>query len=157
MDKIYDEYYYKIYYWAIKKTRNKEDAEDLTNNIFVSIFEYLGKNIQIDKLDNLIWKIAYNLWCTKAKKYIKEKNNISVDANYDVGYQDDMLDKVIYREIIDDIENFNLTEKEIIVFKMYYCNDLSIKEISDKINSSQSNIKYYLYNARKKIKERYND
>ena len=68
-----------------------------------------------------------------------------------------MLDKVIYREIIDDIENFNLTEKEIIVFKMYYCNDLSIKEISDKINSSQSNIKYYLYNARKKIKERYND
>ena len=157
MDKIYDEYYYKIYYWAIKKTRNKEDAEDLTNNIFVSIFEYLGKNIGIDKLDNLIWKIAYNCWCTKAKKYIKEKNNISVDANYDVGYQDDMLDKVIYREIIGEIDKFNLTEKEIIVFKMYYCNDLSIKEISDKINSSQSNIKYYLYNARKKIKERYND
>ena len=157
MDKIYDEYYYKIYYWAIKKTRNKEDAEDLTNTIFVSIFEYLGKNIGIDKLDNLIWKIAYNCWCTKAKKYIKEKNNISVDTICDIGYQEDMLDKVIYREIIDDIENFNLTEKEIIVFKMYYCNDLSIKEISDKINSSQSNIKYYLYNARKKIKERYND
>ena len=157
MDKIYDEYYYKIYYWAIKKTRNKEDAEDLTNTIFVSIFEYLGKNIGIDKLDNLIWKIAYNCWCTKAKKYIKEKNNVVVDTIYDIGYQEDMLDKVIYREIIDDIENFNLTEKEIIVFKMYYCNDLSIKEISDKINSSQSNIKYYLYNARKKIKERYND
>lgn len=62
MDKIYDEYYYKIYYWAIKKTRNKEDAEDLTNTIFVSIFEFLGKNIEINKLDNLIWKIAYNCW-----------------------------------------------------------------------------------------------
>ena len=104
MDKIYDEYYYKIYYWVIKKTRNKEDAEDLTNNIFVSIFEYLGKNIGIDKLDNLIWKIAYNCWCTKAKKYIKEKNNVVVDTIYDIGYQEDMLDKVIYREIIDDIE-----------------------------------------------------
>ncbi len=157
MDKIYDEYYYKIYYWAIKKTRNKEDAEDLTNNIFVSIFEYLGKNIRIDKLDNLIWKIAYNSWCTKAKKYIKEKNNISIDTNYDIGYQDDMLDKVIYREIIDEIDKFNLSEKEIIVFKMYYCEDLSVKEISQKINTSESNIKYYLYNARKKIKERYND
>ena len=157
MDKIYDEYYYKIYYWAIKKTRNKEDAEDLTNNIFVSRFEYLGKNIQIDKLDNLIWKIAYNCWCTKAKKYIKEKNNVSMDTNYDVSYQDDMLDKVIYREIIDEINDFNLTEKEIIVFKMYYCEDLSVKEISQKINTSESNIKYYLYNARKKIKERYND
>lgn len=157
MDKIYDEYYFKIYYWALKKTNNKEDAEDLTNNIFVSIFEYLGKNIQIDKLDNLIWKITYNCWCTKAKKYIKEKNNVSMDTNYDVSYQDDMLDKVIYREIIDEINKFNLSEKEIIVFKMYYCEDLSVKEISQKINTSESNIKYYLYNARKKIKERYND
>lgn len=157
MDKIYDVYYYKIYYWSIKKTRNKEDAEDLTNNIFVSIFEYLGKNIKIDKLDNLIWKIAYNSWCTEAIKYIKEKNNVSIDTNYDIGYQYNMLDKVIYREIIDEIDKFNLSEKEIIVFKMYYCDDLSVKEISQKINTSQSNIKYYLYNARKKIKERYND
>ena len=157
MDKIYDEYYYKIYYWAIKKTRNKEDAEDLTNTIFVSIFEYLGKNIEINKLGNLIWKIAYNCWCTKAKRYIKEKNNVTIDINYDVSYQDDMLDKVIYREIIEEINDFNLSEKEIIVFKMYYCDDLSVKEISQKINTSESNIKYYLYSARKKIKERYND
>ena len=35
MDKIYDKYYYKIYYWSIKKTNNKEDAEDLTNSIFM--------------------------------------------------------------------------------------------------------------------------
>ncbi len=40
---------------------------------------------------------------------------------------------------------------------MHYCDDLSVKEISQKINTSESNIKYYLYNARKKIKERYND
>ena len=76
MDKIYDEYYYKIYNWAIKKTNNKEDAEDLTNNVFLSIFEYLNKNINVEKLENLIWKIAYNLWFTKEKKYIKGKNDI---------------------------------------------------------------------------------
>jgi len=38
---------------------------------------------------------------------------------------------------------------------MYYINDLSIKEISKKINIKEANIKYYLYSARKKIKERY--
>lgn len=68
MDEIYDKYYYKIYNLALNKTNNKEDAEDLTNNVFLSIFEYLNKNIKIDKIENLIWKIAYNLWCTKAKK-----------------------------------------------------------------------------------------
>ncbi len=157
MDNIYNKYYSKIYYWAVKKTNNKEDAEDLTNSVFVAIFEYFNENINIEKMDNLIWKIAHNLWCTRAKKYIKEKNNVLYDETYELGYEAKTLDKIIYKEIIDNLDNVNLTEKEKMAFRMYYCDDLSVKEISEKINSSESNIKYYLYNARKKIKERYNE
>jgi RNA polymerase sigma-70 factor (ECF subfamily) len=157
MDKIYDEYYYKIYYWAIKKTNNKEDAEDLTNSIFVAIFEYFNKNIDITKLENLIWKIANNIWSAKAKSYIKEKNDVSYDSAYDIGYNENNIDKIIYKEIVDNIDNIGLTDKELNSFKLYYINDLSLKEISNKLNSTENNIKYYLYNARKKIKERYYD
>ena len=156
MDKLFDEYYYKIYYWAIKKTNNKEDAEDLTNSIFVSIFEYFNKNIQIEKIDNLIWKIAHNIWCTRAKKYIKEKNVVTYNESHEIATPDNTLDKIIYKEIIDNLDNINLTEKEKIAFKLYYFEYLSIEEISKRMNSSVSNIKYYLYSARNKIKERYN-
>lgn len=155
MDKIYDEYYYKIYYWAIKKTNNKEDAEDLTNSIFVAVFEYFNKNIDITKLENLIWKIANNIWSAKAKNYIKEKNDVSYDSTYDIGYNENNIDKIIYKEIVDNIDKIGLTDKELNSFKLYYINDLSLKEISNKLNSTENNIKYYLYNARKKIKERY--
>ena len=157
MDQIYDEYYSKIYYWAIKKTNTREDAEDLTNSIFLAVFEYFNDNVSIRKLDNLIWKIAHNLWSTRAKRYIREKNNVSYDETYDLGYEDNSLDKIIYKEIIDDLDNIGLTNKEYNIFRLYYLNDLSVKEISDKINTSTSNIKYYLYSARNKIKERYND
>ena len=156
MDKIFDEYYYKIYYWAIKKTNNREDAEDLTNNVFVAIFEYFNENISIDKIDNLIWKIAHNIWSAKAKKYIKERDNVSYYENNEVGREENTLDKIIYREIIDNLDNVGLTEKEMLSFRLYYIEDLSIKEISEKINSSESNIKYYLYSARNKVKEKYN-
>ena len=155
MSKIYDEYYYKLYYWAIKKTNNKEDAEDLVNSVFLSIFEYLNKNIKVEKLDNLIWKVAYNLWCTKAKKYIKEKNNIVYEDIYSESYNMNMIDKIIYKEIITNLDNFDLTEKEKNSFKLYYFNDLSIKDISKKINTNETSVKYYLFNARKKIKEKY--
>lgn len=155
MDKIYDEYYYKIYNWAIRKTNHKEDAEDLTNSVFLAIFEYFNKDIKIEKIENLIWKIAYNLWCTKAKKYIKEKTNTTFDENNKLGYEIPMLDKIIYKEIINNLGNIGLTDKERTVFKMYYVNDLSIKEISEKINTKEANIKYFLYSARNKIKERY--
>ena len=55
------------------------------------------------------------------------------------------------------ISSLHLTKKEYLSFKMYYCEDLSIKEISNKLNSSTANIKYYLYSARKKVKERYDE
>ena len=140
-----------------KKTQNKEEAEDLTNSVFLAIFEYFNKNIEIKKIENLIWKIAYNLWCTKAKNYIKEKNNLIFDENHEFGYETSMLDKIIYKEIIKSLDKFGLTNKENIVFKMYYVNDLSIKEISEKLNTKEANIKYFLYSARKKVKERYYD
>lgn len=157
MDEVFDEYYFKIYNWSLKKTNNKEDAEDLTNSIFVSIFSYFNKNIKIKKIEHLIWKIAQNVWCTRAKKYIKEKNNIGYDETFEIGYNEDTLDKIIYKEIIENLDNINLTKNESLAFKMYYCNDLSIKEVSEKLNSTQSNIKYYLYSARSKVKEKYNE
>lgn len=155
MDAIYDEYFDKIYNWSIKKTNNKEDAEDLTNSVFLAIFEYFNKDIKVEKLENLIWKIAYNLWSTKAKNYIKEKNNTEFNEEYQSADNTDMLDKVIYREIVNNLDNVGLTTNEKKAFELYYINDLSIKEISEKLDSSDTNIKYYLYSARKKIKERY--
>lgn len=91
----------------------------------------------------------------RQKNYVKEKNNTALDENHELGYEVPMLDKVIYKEIINNLNNIGLTKKEKTVFKMYYVNDLSIKEISEKINTKEANIKYFLYNARKKIKERY--
>jgi len=155
VDKIYDEYYYKIYNWAIKKTNNKEDAEDLTNSVFLAIFEYFNKNINVEKIENLIWKIAYNLWCTKAKKYIKEKNVMYFDDEMNFGYEVEMLDKIIYKEIISNLDNIGLTDKEKKTFDLYYIDDLSIKEIAKLLDTKDANIKYYLYSARNKIKERY--
>lgn len=155
MQEIYDEYYSKIYNWSLNKTHKKEDAEDLTNSVFLAIFEYLNKNIKVEKLENLIWKIAYNMWCTKAKNYIKEKENVTLDEKYQIGNSENMVDKIIYKEIIESIDKVGLTEKENKAFRLYYIDDLSIKEIGNILNTTESNIKYYLYNARNKIKEKY--
>ncbi len=156
MEELYNKYYDKLFLWAVKKTNNKEDAEDLVNNIFLGIYTYLNKNINIESLENLIWKIASNMWKHQAITYIKEKNNVSYDSTYDLSSNVNYLDRIIYKEIINNLDNVGLTEKETISFKLYYLKDLSVNEIAQSLNTSISNVKYYLYSARRKIKERYN-
>ena len=157
-DELYYQYYDKLYYWALKKTNNKEDASDLVQNIFCAIYTYFNKGIEIIETENLIWKIAHNLWCKKAKEYYKEKNviyNEEVINNKETNGLD-VIDQMIYLQIKDDIVNnkYKLTEKERECFCLYYYKQYSIEEIAKKINSNNSNVKYYLYNSRKKIKER---
>ena len=147
MNKIYDEYYYKIYNWAISKTNNKEDAEDLTNSVFLAIFEYFSKNIEVQKIENLIWKIAYNLWCTKAKDYIKEKNITIFDEKYDPGYEMPILDKIIYKEIINNLDNIGLTDKEKILL------DSEVEIDGEKVNINE----YLLANMEEDIKAKVKD
>lgn len=157
-DKIYDEYYNKVYYWALGKTHNKEDAKDLLNDIFVEIFIYLNKNIKIEKLDNLIWTICYNTWKNKVKKIMKDKNIIYDDEIIDnAKYEEENIDKIIYKDIINNLEHYGLTDNEIKCFNLYYQEEKKVNEISKIMKTSESNIKYYLFNSRKKIKERYND
>lgn len=155
MDKIFNDYYDKLYYWSLTKTKNIEDARDLINDIFVAIYSYTNELKKIDKIDNLIWKISYNCWCNFLRKKIKDKSLIYDEEILNTQPSNDQLiNKLIYNEIMDNLEKFGLLKIEIECFKLYYENDLSIKEISNKINISESNIKYYLLNSRKKIKER---
>lgn len=157
-DKIFDEYYDKIYYWSLGKIKNKEDAKDLTNDIFVEIIKCLNKNVKIKKIDSLIWAIAFNTWKNKLRKIYKNKALIyDEEIVNNTKYEEDYIDKIIYKDITNNLEELNLTKKEIKCFNLYYKKDLSVKEISTILNTNTSNIKYYLYNARKKIKEKYHD
>lgn len=157
MEDIYNKYFNKIYNWALSKTKNRFDAEDITSSTFAAIFLYLNKNIKIEKIENLIWKVAYNIWSKKAKEYINNKNFQNIDEKVDIGICDLTIDKIVHKEIIDNLSNYNLSDKELNAFKLYYLHDLSIKEIANELDSSESNIKYYLFNARKKIKESFDD
>ncbi len=74
MSNIYDKYFYKIYNWALGKTRNKEDAEDIT-----------------DKMSDLITRAKYSV----ITYYYDELFNRTVDEY--------LNDKKISEEKIDTI------------------------------------------------------
>ena len=70
-EKIIEKYYNDLFRWSYAKTKNRFDAEDLTQEIIYQVIKASSKdNLIIDPIKYL-WKIAYYTWCNKAKDYIK--------------------------------------------------------------------------------------
>ena len=119
---------------------------------------YELKNENLDEIDlNLdVYEYVNEINEFNQKLYVSTNNRLLIyDENLNLEYSEKIIDKVIYKEIIESIDKSGLTEKENKAFRLYYLNDLSVKEISIILKTTESNIKYFLYNARNKIKEKY--
>ncbi|MCL1857793.1 MAG: RNA polymerase sigma factor [Oscillospiraceae bacterium] len=167
--KIADGYSLMILNWAIKKTGSRADGEDLAQEVLCQILSFVKDRREepIEKLDNLIWKIAHYTWCNRVRRSKKESNFISLDnPNANGSYiniieERDYINEFAENEALKEelanlrrkISDLSKTQREIII--AYYLESLSVSDIAIKFNINKSAVKWHLFDARKKIKERF--
>jgi len=66
--------------WAIKKTGSRSDGEDLAQEVLYQILSFVKDKAEIEKLDNLIWKIAHYTWCNRLRKLKNSNKFVSLDS-----------------------------------------------------------------------------
>ena len=142
-----------IFAFSMSRLNNRQDAEDLSSEIIMQILKS-SKNLKDDKaFYGFIWSIAKNVY----KRYLR--NNKKSCVELDDGYmgniwitpEDDYLDKeelyILRRELS------LLSEQYRNVTVLYYCQNKSCSEISQELAISVDMVKYYLFKARKILKE----
>lgn len=156
-DELYNKYYNQLLKWCCKKTSNYSDAEELVQEIFYQIVLAYSKDIIIIDEERFLWKVAYYTWCNRAKKYEKEKKTVSLNDNYENFIRDesvDILRKIEADEIkdilLDNISKLNDITKKCVI--LYYYENISVKKIADILKIKESLVKYYLYQARIKLR-----
>ena len=156
---ISDDYYMLLLNWAHKKIGSRAEAEDLTQEVLSQVFRSAQKERHIEKLDNFIWKIAHFVWCNYLKKNIALQSCVSIDSfDYDFLSEKDHAEKYAEDEELNDrikkmrlkISTLNCLQREIMV--RYYIDELPVRAISEKLNITESTVKWYLYDTRKKLK-----
>ena len=160
--KIADDYSLMILNWAIKKTGSRADGEDLAQEVLYQILSFVKDRTEIEKLDNLIWKIAHYTWCNRLRRLKKDNNFISLDApaGLYIIEEHDYISEFAEREAHKDelanlrrkISDLSKTQREIII--AYYLEELSVSDIAAKFNINKSAVKWHLFDARKKLKEK---
>lgn len=156
----YDRYVDDIYRFIFFKVGQKEEAEDLTSQVFLKTWNHIQNNSITDykTLRALLYKVARNLIIDHYRKK-SNQNNVSLDAGEkSIDVPDYSQDTHRRLEVESDFESLSgsllgLKDEYREVILMRYVNELSVKEISDIIDKSKSNVRVILYRAMKALRE----
>jgi len=156
---IYDRYTNKVYAKCISMLKDNEAAEDATQEIFVKILLSLSRFTGKSKFSTWIYSITYN-YCIDMIR--RDKKDIEVAVN-DFSRIDHVDDNLLDAEILETnifrlkvvLNHMNVEDKSILMMK--YQDDLSIREICEMLNKTESAVKMKILRAKEKFIKIYNE
>ncbi|MFT5170899.1 MAG: RNA polymerase sigma-70 factor (ECF subfamily) [Candidatus Marinamargulisbacteria bacterium] len=159
---LLDRYEKKVYRMVFGMVRNTSDAQDLTQEIFVKVYQNLKKFRTESSLSNWILKIGSNhvkkFWIkSKVGRLVSlefladekhwEIEDVSDDANLELTQEKKETFGILHKAI----ENLDMKARQIIVLREL--NELSYQDIATILNMSIGTVKSRLSRAKEKLKE----
>jgi RNA polymerase sigma factor (sigma-70 family) len=141
-----DLYSDNIYRFALKSVRDEDTANDLVQDAFMRLWQHVDK-VNLETAKPYLFKIANNLLIDlyRKNKFIDANPIDSEKYSYYHEYSDmkEQLDKAL--------DNLVQIQKTVIMLRDY--EDYSYEEIGQITGLSESQVKVYIYRARKNLKD----
>ena len=152
---LVDDYKNMVFSLAFKMTKNREEAEEISQDTFIKAFKNLKKFKGDSKFSTWLYRIAYHTSLDNIKK--NKNNNSTFEINEITFNQIQAVETIlqgIARKERAEIMNYclqKLPNEERSVIWMFYYDELSLKEIIEVTGMSEANLKVKLHRARKKL------
>lgn len=144
-----------IFTLALKMVKNREEAEEVSQDTFIKVYNSLTKFKGDSKFSTWIYKIAYNTSLDRLKKSKKEDLNISIDefSSHLIKTMDNALSALEDKERKQTIQKcLNLlSSDENFLLTLFYFDDQNLEEIGKIMNISANNAKVKLFRSRQKL------
>lgn len=159
LDMITQDYLSMIFGYALRRTNNREDAEDFAQDILSELVSAVNNLNNPKAYNGFIWAVAnntYKRWLKKRKKHKAEYLEDYLGAGiYNAEEGEGLEDKVIYQEELNrlrwEISLLSKTYRDIVI--LYYIDEKSCSEIAKELDLTTDNVKYFLYKARNIMKD----
>lgn len=160
-EKIYNLYFIPIYRYLYFRLKNKEDAEDLTQTVFLKVYTALGKFQEKGKNPlGYFFTVARNsltdFWRKKKEVVLKEPEKELENLQ---DFKNNPQEFAIDREIKDFFQRAMdvLTEEQREVIVLRFINDLPGKEISSLLGKSEEAVRQLQCRGLKTLREKFKD
>ena len=129
------------------KIKNKEDVDDLSNNVYISFAEQYQK---IENLEFWLRRVLFLSFVNWYKKNASQRSTELNEARYIPSNELNPGDAVDVQKIMKLIHS--LSEDKQKVLKMRFWEDLKFSEISDQIGKSEDAVKKIFYRSIEELK-----
>jgi len=138
---------------VLKIVENREDAEDIMQEIFVKVFKSLDQFKEESEFSTWLYRITYNTTISELRKrrlsFVQVNDNL--DAVNEVFADDENLELPDIKLHYLDVALKKLPPDEILLVTLYYFEEQSIDAIGKISNLSIANVKVKLHRIRKKL------
>jgi RNA polymerase sigma-70 factor (ECF subfamily) len=140
---------------ALKILKNREDAEELAQDVFVKAYHSLDTFKGEAKFSTWLYRIVYNAAISKTRK--KKIETVDLDHflidNYSTDEIKEDINRLTYDEQKKIVEKIlkDLNPEESVMITLFYFKENSTEEISEIMGITQSNVKVKLHRLRKKL------
>ncbi|MTI68211.1 MAG: sigma-70 family RNA polymerase sigma factor [Firmicutes bacterium] len=158
---LVDNYKNRIYAMAYKFTKDYQETQDLSQEIFIKIYNQIDKFKFKSKVSTWIYRVATNTcldWKKKKRPNVIEWENMTTGENeaFNDNIQRDLpLEKLLKEEYQDRIHNIisNMKDMYKTVIIMYHFNEMSYSEIANVLDVPRKTVETRLYRARRNLKD----
>ena len=154
---LVDRYKNLVYSIILKQTRDKEEANDLAQDVFLKVFKNLASYTSEYKFSTWLMRITGNHIIDQHRKRRMELVSLEeyVEAGNQVGSSDSPEHSYLKQEQAEAINKIldELPEMYKVPVALYHQQELSYAEISEKIGEPLSKVKNRIFRGRKMLKD----
>ncbi|WP_108425779.1 RNA polymerase sigma factor [Flagellimonas amoyensis] len=144
-----------VYTLCIRMLGNREDAEEVSQDVFIKVFTALRNFKGDSKLSTWIYRIAYNACLDRLKRTKKERMRVEVDHLKGSAFSvmDNALDRMVQEErsVLINSCLAALPAEDASILTLFYFEEKNLLEMEKVLDLSANTIKVRLFRARKKL------
>jgi RNA polymerase sigma factor (sigma-70 family) len=144
-----------VFTLSLKMLKDREEAEELSQDTFVKMYQSLSKFNGESKFSTWLYKVAFNTCLDRLKKNKRLQPVAALDefAEKETISLMNVLDSIEEKERTQMIKNclHLLPGEDSFLLTLYYFDDQSLEEIATIIGITPNNVKIRLYRCRKKL------
>jgi RNA polymerase sigma-70 factor (ECF subfamily) len=138
--------------------KDMDEAKDVTNIVFLKVHDKLSLFTEYESFGGWL-RILTNRTAIDYLREMKNKSTVLGDSDSRLpsdesssSSEDDLVNRITYEQILAEFEKFPETTCK--ALKLFYANNMTVEQISEKLNVPTGTIKSMLSRTRRKIKKK---